>query len=153
LSDLKKEFPKIKFNPGSSEDASFNLTQAVHNANIILTLVPTTTPLFNSVDVTSSTHLVLVGSYKPEMRDVDDELIRRGGVIMVDSREACMTEAGELIHAGVQAENLIELGAILGEEGKDLRTRFESSGDVTIFKSVSPSRLHPRKVRNTHTRA
>lgn len=134
---MKKEFTKIKFNSGSSEDKSFNLSQAVHNANIILTLVPTTTPLFNSVDVTSGTHLVLVGSYKPEMRDVDDELIKRGGVIIVDSKEACLKEAGELIHAGVQAEDLIELGAILGEEGKELRARFESSGDVTIFKSVS----------------
>jgi len=138
LSDSKKEFPKIKFNSGASEeDTSFNLSQAVHNANIILTLVPTTTPLFNSVDVTSGTHLVLVGSYKPEMRDVDDELIKRGGIILVDSKEACMKEAGELIHAGVHSEDLLELGTLLGEEGKDLRARFESSGDVTIFKSVS----------------
>ena len=157
LSGLKKEFPKIKFNSGSSEDKSFNLSQAVHNANIILTLVPTTTPLFNSVDVTSGTHLVLVGSYKPEMRDVDDELIKRGGVIMVDSKEACLKEAGEFIHAGVQAEDLIELGALLGEEGEQLRARFESSGDVTIFKSVSSRPFnfpYPEvRIRKTHSRA
>jgi len=124
---------------GSSEDTSFNLSQAVHNANIILTLVPTTTPLFNSVDVTSGTHLVLVGSYKPEMRDVDNELIRRGGVIIVDSKEACLKEAGEIISAGLQSEDMVELGTVLGKQGEDLRT----VGDVTIFKSVSCASYSP----------
>jgi len=133
LSDLKAQFPKITLTTGSSEDTSFNLSQAVHNANIILTLVPTTNPLFNSVDVTSGTHLVLVGSYKPEMRDVDDELIKRGGMIIVDSKEACLKEAGEIISTGLGAEDLVELGTILGKQGEDLRT----VGDVTIFKSVS----------------
>jgi ornithine cyclodeaminase/alanine dehydrogenase-like protein (mu-crystallin family) len=139
LSDLQAQFPKIKFISGSSTDTAFNLSQAVHNANIILTLVPTTTPLFNSVDVTSGTHLVLVGSYTPEMRDVDDELIKRGGVIMVDSKEACLQESGEIIRAGLGSEGLIELGALLGKEGDGLRSRISESGDVTIFKSVSPS--------------
>jgi len=148
LSDLSSSFPKIKLTIGSSEDASFNLTQAVHNANVILTLVPTTTPLFNSVDVTSGTHLVLVGSYKPEMRDVDDELIRRGGNILVDSKEACLKEAGEIISAGLQSDDMVELGTILGEKEGDRRT----AGDVTIFKSVSrfstcPASVHRRRHR------
>jgi ornithine cyclodeaminase/alanine dehydrogenase-like protein (mu-crystallin family) len=138
LSDLKTHFPKITLTMGSFEDTSFNLSQAVHNANIILTLVPTTTPLFNSVDVTSGTHLVLVGSYKPEMRDVDNELIKRGGVIIVDSKEACLKEAGEIISTGLLSEDMVELGTILGKQGEDLRT----VGDVTIFKSVSL--LHPK---------
>jgi hypothetical protein len=130
---VRSQDPKITLTTGSSEDTSFNLSQAVHNANIILTLVPTTTPLFNSVDVTSGTHLVLVGSYKPEMRDVNDELIKRGGMIIVDSKEACLKEAGEIVSAGLQSEDMVELGTILGKQGEDLRT----VGDVTIFKSVS----------------
>jgi ornithine cyclodeaminase len=143
LSELQPEFPKISFTLGSSSDTAFNLSQAVHNANIILTLVPTTTPLLNSVDVTSGTHIVLVGSYTPEMRDVDNELIKRGGLIIVDSKEACLQEAGELIHAGLGSEDLIELGAVLGKEGNDIRTRIQASGDVTIFKSVSQGRVYP----------
>jgi ornithine cyclodeaminase/alanine dehydrogenase-like protein (mu-crystallin family) len=73
------------------------------------------------------------------MRDVDDELIKRGGVIMVDSKEACLQESGEIIRAGLGSEGLIELGALLGKEGDGLRSRISESGDVTIFKSVSPS--------------
>lgn len=139
LAELRSTCPKITFTLGvsSSEDGSFNLSQAVHNASVILTLVPTTTPLFKSVDVTSGTHLVLVGSYKPEMRDVDDELIRRAGVVVVDSKEACRQEAGELISAGIGSEGMVELGELCCEEVEDVRGRMGASGgDVTIFKSV-----------------
>jgi ornithine cyclodeaminase len=71
------------------------------------------------------------------MRDVDDDLIKRGGVIVVDSKEACLKEAGELIRAGLGSDDLVELGAVLGPDGEDLRSRVGSTGDVTIFKSVS----------------
>jgi len=67
------------------------------------------------------------------MRDVDNELIKRGGVIIVDSKEACLKEAGEIIGAGLQSEDMVELGTVLGKQGEDFRT----VGDVTIFKSVS----------------
>jgi len=72
------------------------------------------------------------------MRDVGDDLIRRGGVIIVDSKEACLKEAGELISAGLQSEDMVELGTVLGKEGEDLRI----VGDVTIFKSVSLRLFH-----------
>ena len=141
LSDLQSTFPKVDINLGDSsgKDKGFNLSQTIHNASVILTLVPTTTPLFNSVDVTSGTHLVLVGSYKPEMRDVDDNLIKRAGIVVVDSKEACTQEAGELISAGLgpESDKLIELGELFGKDGEDARSRVMESGDVTIFKSVS----------------
>lgn len=142
LSELRTAFPKNTITIGDSSDASFNLSQAVHNASVILTLVPTTTPLFNSVDVTSGTHLVLVGSYKPEMRDVGNDLIQRAGVMVVDSKEACSQEAGELIEAGLGSDSdmLVELGVLFGQDGQDARNRVLDSGDVTIFKSVC---LHP----------
>jgi len=73
------------------------------------------------------------------MRDVDNELIRRGGVIIVDSKEACLKEAGEIISAGLQSEDMVELGTVLGKQGEDLRT----VGDVTIFKSVSCASYSP----------
>lgn len=140
LSDLQSTFPKVTISLGDSSDKEgFNLSQTIHNASVILTLVPTTTPLFNSVDVTSGTHLVLVGSYKPEMRDVDNDLINRAGIVLVDSKEACSREAGELITAGLnsESEKLIELGELFGKDGQEARSRVMESGDVTIFKSVS----------------
>jgi ornithine cyclodeaminase/alanine dehydrogenase-like protein (mu-crystallin family) len=137
LQTLKSTHPSLSINLSTSP--SFNLSQTIHNANIIITLTPSTTSLFNSVDVTSGTRIVMVGSYKPSMREVDDELVKRAGLVVVDSREACGKEAGELISAGVTGEGMVELGEVLGE-GEDvegLRKKVEGSGDVVMFKSVS----------------
>lgn len=37
----------------------------------------------------------------------------KGGVIVVDSLEACLKEAGEIIQAGVTAQQLVEVGELL----------------------------------------
>lgn len=75
------------------------------------------------------------------MRDVDNDLINRAGIVLVDSKEACSLEAGELITAGLssESEQLVELGELFGKDGEETRSRVMESGDVTIFKSVSIS--------------
>ena len=98
-------------------------------------MTPSRTALFNSVDVTSGTHLALIGSYTPSMREVDDDLIRRAGHVVVDSKHGCAQEAGELISANVGEEGMIELKDILVHP--NLRDKITVGGDVVIFKSAS----------------
>lgn len=150
LSSLTHAFPKIHFAAGvpfspDGEDRStdsglrLDLPRAVHEANVIVTATSSTVALFNSVDVTSGTRVVLIGSYKPHMREVDNELIRRAGIVVVDSKEACAREAGELIGAGMSGDQLAELGEVLrdGPPGAFAVKRVSKAGDVAIFKSVS----------------
>ena len=68
------------------------------------------------------------------MREVDEHLIRRAGLIVVDTKHGCTHEAGELIAAGVGQEGLIELKDVLAmpKWGENIKT----AGDVVIFKSV-----------------
>ena len=143
---LQDEFPTINTTLGISDPSStkngegFNLSQAVHNANIILTLTPSLIPLFNTVDVTSHTRLILIGSYKPHMREVADDLIHRAGRVVVDTEEGCMKEAGEIISSGIaQKGGIVELGKCLGvgEDAVSERRRVEEGGDVVLYKSVS----------------
>ncbi|EJD50921.1 NAD(P)-binding protein [Auricularia subglabra TFB-10046 SS5] len=106
----------------------------VHAANILVAATSSTVPLFENEWVQPRTHIILVGSYKPTMREAPDDLIRRAKCIVVDSRDACAIEAGELITAGVRPEDMIELGELVeGSNTEALRRRL---GDVTIFKSV-----------------
>lgn len=73
------------------------------------------------------------------MAEVDDELIRRAGKILVDSRDACRAEAGEFIRAKVEPEDLVEVGELLELDGKSIPNAVDGvkrAGDVTIFKSV-----------------
>lgn len=112
-----------------------DLSAQVGSADIIVTVTSSTEALFPSEHVTAGTRLILIGSYTPKMREVDDALILRAGVIAVDSKEACGHEAGELLSAGIGADKLVELGALVAAE--DARTSVGKGGDVVVFKSVS----------------
>ncbi|KAH9024932.1 hypothetical protein EDB85DRAFT_2150133 [Lactarius pseudohatsudake] len=96
---------RLRCRPPASIDA------AVRAADCICCATSSTPPLFPSKLVRPGTHVVLVGSYKPEMAEVDTALIRRArAVVVVDSRAACAVEAGELIAAGVPQAATLEVG-------------------------------------------
>lgn len=67
--------------------------------------------------------------------EVETSLIHRAGLLMVDSRSACMLEAGELIAAGLRPEDVHEIGELVGT-GSKVPRRGLSGDRVTIFKSV-----------------
>jgi len=85
------------------------------------------------------------------MKEVDRELILRAllGKMVVDSREACLQEAGELIDAKIHADQLMEIGELVPIENLDVaakktliagarteNTETGFDGPVTLFKSV-----------------
>lgn len=144
LGGLSCDHPAAQFNAISSvDDLRGQVESAVRQADCVCCATPSTTPLFHSEWVRPGTHIILVGSYKPEMSEVDTALIRRAR-ILVDSRSACALEAGELIGAGVTAENMIEVGELLRsipaggvvEADSERIGRVLSGRDVTVFKSV-----------------
>jgi ornithine cyclodeaminase len=116
-------------------------------ADIICTATSATTPLFPSSWVTPGTHINLVGSFTPTMHEVDTELIKRAGRVVVDSREACALEAGELIKAGLGKSEMVEMGEMLRVDGDKgvlpIREKIDSVkfGDITMFKQVGISLL------------
>jgi ornithine cyclodeaminase len=76
-----------------------------------------------------------VGAYTPEMREVDAEGVHRAKLV-VETREAAMAEAGDLLLAmeegAVGAEHIAaDLAEVVG--GAAVRV---SEEDVTLFKSV-----------------
>ncbi|KAF9221153.1 NAD(P)-binding protein [Gyrodon lividus] len=143
LSFLRQSHPFKTFNILTLDDEQ--LKDAVGNADIICTATSSSKPLFSSEWVSPGAHLNLVGSFTPNMHEVDSKLINRAGKVVVDSRDACTIEAGELIAAG-KAENpkesMIELGELVekGDDGRfvpvALPGGLKGPDAVTIFKSV-----------------
>ena len=140
---LRQSYPSVVFNTLTLNDSQ--LKDAVRDADVICTATSSEKPLFPSEWVSPGTHLNLVGSFTPHMHEVDSDLINRAWKVVVDSRDACASEAGELLAAGKAINphaSLIELGELVekGTDGKvvpvalprDLRVR----NGVTIFKSV-----------------
>ena len=81
-------------------------------------------------------HLDLVGAFTPEMRESDDEAIRRAEVY-VDTLEGAPREGGDI--ARPLAEGLLTLEEIRGDLFGLCRGSAPARGDpeaITLFKSV-----------------
>jgi ornithine cyclodeaminase len=70
--------------------------EAVKLADIICTATTASTPVFNGRDIKPGTHINAVGSFTPDMQEVDTETILRS-LVIVDSRESVLAEAGDLL--------------------------------------------------------
>lgn len=140
---LRQLHPSIPFTTITLDDD--RVKDAVGTADVICTATSSEKPLFPSEWVSPGTHINLVGSFTPRMHEVDSELIHRAWKVVVDSRDACAIEAGELIAAGKAVDpnaNLIELGELVtvGHDGKfvpvEVPQGLREPDRVTIFKSV-----------------
>ena len=91
---------------------------------------------------------ILRQAVSPEHKHHHHKHANKGGVIVVDSLSACLKEAGEIIQAGITAEQLVEVGELLmvkkasmkeiemgTGEGEQGLKKWLSGGNV-IYKSV-----------------
>ena len=113
-----------------------NPRQAVYMADIIVTATSARAPLFAAADVRAGTHVNAIGAFTPDMLEVPQELVA-GAKVVVDSREACMAEAGDILipmREGVISASHIyaELGELVAGQ-KPGRT---DDAEITLFKSV-----------------
>ncbi len=104
--------------------------QVVADADIVLCATTSATPLFDGYALQSGTHITAVGTFVPEKREVDTTTIRRAHCIVVDSREACLEEAGDLIIPNA------EIDAEIGEIVNGDKPGRQSDDEITFFKSV-----------------
>ena len=71
-----------------------NLDAAVARADIISCVTMSTSPLIKGALLKPGTHVDLIGAYLPEMREADDDVVRRARVF-VDTRNGC-DHSGEI---------------------------------------------------------
>ena len=102
---------------------------AVVQADIVLAATTTKTPLFDGNDLKPGTHVTGVGSFTPEMQEIDARTIARARVV-VDQREAATAEAGDIIIAKARID--AEIGEIVNGE----KPGRQNEEEITYFKSV-----------------
>jgi ornithine cyclodeaminase/alanine dehydrogenase-like protein (mu-crystallin family) len=113
-----------------------DLEAAVREADIVSCATTSTTPLVQGAWLRPGTHLDLVGGFRPDMREVDDDAVARSRVV-ADTLAGALAEAGDLLQPlqrGVIAREHV-LGELADLARGTLRGR-DSSDDVTLFKSV-----------------
>ncbi|WP_445182403.1 hypothetical protein ACTXG6_28130 [Pseudonocardia sp. Cha107L01] len=83
--------------PGVHVEAVSDLDSSVARADIVSCVTMSTEPLVRGELLRPGTHLDLVGSFTPAMREADDEALRRSAVF-VDTRNG-LERSGEIQHA------------------------------------------------------
>ena len=105
------------------------------SADLVCTCTTSPEPVLGGSLLGPGAHVNAVGAYTHEMREVDTEGVRRAKVV-VETREAAMAEAGDLLIAigeGVIGPDHIVADLAEIVRGASVRT---SDQDVTLFKSV-----------------
>jgi ornithine cyclodeaminase/alanine dehydrogenase-like protein (mu-crystallin family) len=113
------------------------LDDAVPQADVITAATLSREPLIKGALVKPGTHIDLVGAFMPEMRESDDECVRKASVF-VDTFEGATKEGGDIVQpmkAGILAmENIcadlhaLSTGAHPGRSAADEITLFKSTG-------------------------
>lgn len=131
MSSMSASFPGVELIAAATASA------AVRDADIVCTATTSSTPVFDGADLKPGAHINAVGSFKPEVREIDATTIARASKIVVDERASALAEAGDLIQAineGVLRSE--DIYAEIGEIAAGRRRGRESGSEITFFKSV-----------------
>jgi thiomorpholine-carboxylate dehydrogenase len=111
--------------------------EAVRGASlIVIAAAATDTPVFDDAWVAPGAHIMAIGAYRPDQREMDPATVKRAR-LFVDSRAAALVEAGDIVQA--IREGRFGADHIAGELGEVALGRIaarQSPDEITIFKSL-----------------
>lgn len=121
--------------PGVEIRAVGSAREAVRGVDVVCCATTSTEPVFSAQWVRPGTHVNGVGAFRLDMVELPPALFERASLVAVDSREAALAEAGDLVAAiqggQLASDGYVEIGTI-GQRwsgGRDPRA-------ITVFKSV-----------------
>jgi alanine dehydrogenase len=109
---------------------------AVRDADIVVLVTSSPTPVVDDAWVAPGAHVISVGACRPDQREMAPALVARGRLV-VDSRAAALVESGDVVQ-GIR-EGRFDATHVVGELGEVLLGRAvgrRSPSEVTIFKSL-----------------
>jgi ornithine cyclodeaminase len=134
-SDLQQFCKRIKMDCGL-EIETVSADVMAKESDVICTCTTASAPLFDGRWLRPGTHLNLVGTFRPETREVDDETVKRARVV-VETYSAVLAEAGDLlIPLGKGAIGRDHIVADLHEVASGKKQGRLRPEDITLYKSV-----------------
>jgi ornithine cyclodeaminase/alanine dehydrogenase-like protein (mu-crystallin family) len=126
---VKEESGNIPIDPA-------NAATVAAESDVICTCTTSPVPLFDGNLLRPGTHLNLVGSFQPHVREVDTVTVQRSR-IFVDTYDGCLAEAGDLLvpikQGAITRDHIVADLHELAASKKPGRTVVEQ---ITLFKSV-----------------
>jgi alanine dehydrogenase len=115
--------------------ASESPAEALDGASIVATATTARDPVFPSDAVADGTHINAAGSNALIRREIDERLVRRAGLVVVDSRTQARNECGDLLipteRGWLDWDQLPELSAIVAGHARGR----QSDAEITLFES------------------
>lgn len=111
--------------------------EAVDNADLLITVTPSTKPVFDGNKIKKGATVSCVGAYQHHMQEMDPVLLTRASKIYFDSKEAVLSESGDILiplEKGIITEKDFtgEIGdVILGNV-----TSRENDDEIIVFETV-----------------
>lgn len=121
---------------GIAVEVAGDLETAARQADIISCATLSSEPLIRGAWLRPGAHLDLVGAYTPELRESDDEAVKRA-TLFCDTRGGALKEGGDLVQplkSGVIQESKVVADLVDLCKGKHVGR--QSAAEITLFKSV-----------------
>jgi len=119
-------------------DVADTLQDAIKAADIISCATMSTEPLIKGEWLRAGQHIDLIGAYRPDMREADDEALLRAR-IFVDSYETTLGHIGEI---KIPLENgIIGRGDIVADYYDMAAFKRTSNDEITLFKNGGGAHL------------
>lgn len=111
--------------------------ECIEDADLIITVTPSSKPVFDGNKVKQGATLSCVGTYEPHKHEMDPAILPRASKIICDSKEAALSETGDLlipIEDGIITEDDI-LGS-LGEVINGTILGRENDNEIIVYETV-----------------
>lgn len=105
-------------------------------ADVVCAATSSSNPVFDHSLLKDTVHINGIGSYRPDMAEIPAETIVNSKVY-VDSKEACLSEAGDILQP-IKSKKISEehIFAEIGEVVSKMKLGREDKDNITVFKSV-----------------
>lgn len=111
--------------------------EAIDNADLLITVTPSTKPVFDATKVKAGCTVSCVGAYQHHMQEMDPVILNLASKIYFDSKEAVLSESGDILIP--LAEGTITEKDFTGDIGNVIKGELvgrESDDEIIVFETV-----------------
>lgn len=105
--------------------------------DLIITVTPSAKPVFDGTKVKAGATISCVGTYEPHKHELDPAVLPRASKIICDSKEAALSETGDLLIP--IAEGIITEEDVLGSLGDVINGKIkgrENDEEIIVYETV-----------------
>lgn len=134
---LKNKLLSLFANKNLTIEVVKSANDAVSEADIVVCSTSSSTPVFSGEALKRGTHINAIGSYQPQMQEIDSITLQRSNKIVVDTKEGAEHEAGDLLIPHQNGEwSLNRIYCELGDLIVGNKNGRERDDEVTLLNSV-----------------